>query len=335
MTLDVAITVDVEFSIGGAFADPDHRLPVGADHVECPVDGRPGGLDYILDMLERHGHKGVFFMEALNTCYFGDAPMGDIARRIHARGHDVQLHAHPCWTTFAHDDWRTRVRDAPPADSFADLDDVTIDRLVRQAVETFARWGLPAPVAFRAGNLAADARLYPALARHGITLASNVGLGVFTPRDAALRLAGGRRRIGATVEIPVASYVDLRLPGMTRWKTFTVIGTGAWEARQWLRSAARSDVGPVVVLTHPSEYVHMPADGRAPARPNAVARGRLADLCAFLAAHPASFEVVTFAERAQRWSREPDTGAPRWGASSLAGVLRVIENRTGEGSRAP
>ena len=110
MITEVAITVDVEFNIGGAFAEPSSRRPVGIESVECRVDGEPAGLNYILDTLERHGLRGVFFVEVMNTCYFGDLPMGEIARAIHSRGHDVQLHLHPCWAAFAHPDWQQRVR---------------------------------------------------------------------------------------------------------------------------------------------------------------------------------------------------------------------------------
>ena len=76
MKLEVAITVDVEFNIAGAFADPLRRRPIGTESVDCPIGGRNAGLDFILDTLETHGLRGVFFVEALNTHYFGDEPMG-------------------------------------------------------------------------------------------------------------------------------------------------------------------------------------------------------------------------------------------------------------------
>lgn len=332
MKLEVAITVDVEFTIGGAFDDPQHRQPVGAPCVECPTGEGNGGLDFILDTLEAHRLRGVFFVEALNTHYFGDAPMGAFARAIHARGHDVQLHAHPCWTVFAHADWRDRIVRGAPSDSFADLDDASAAAAIRHGIATFDRWRLPGPIAFRAGNLEAGLRTYALLEQCGIALASNVGIGVHRPREAALLLAGGRHRIGGVIEIPVASYQDVRLPGMARWKTFTVIGTGAMEARQWLASAARHGVGPVVVLTHPAEFVHRLPDDPAMFRRNELSRRRFGELCAFLADARASFDVVTFADRADEWTRGEDTRNPRWRASALARVMRIVENNRLPGS---
>jgi peptidoglycan/xylan/chitin deacetylase (PgdA/CDA1 family) len=333
MKLEVAITVDVEFTIAGAFADPLHRRPIGTESVDCPIGGRNAGLDFILDTLEMHGLRGVFFVEALNTHYFGDDPMGRIAQRIRARGHDVELHAHPCWTIFAYGDWRDRVTANAPCDSFADLDDAAIESALWHGIKAFDRWSLPPPVAFRAGNLAADLRTYACLERCGIPIASNIGVGVCRPRDDALFLEGGRHWIGGTLEVPVSSYPDIRLPGVTRWKSLTVIGTGAWEARQWLNGAARMGIGPIVVLTHPSEFV-LGHDGNGPLRDNAVSRRRLQQLCGFLAQNADVFEVVTFADRAKTWTNGPGTGNPRWHASALARALRVVENRAGEVSRA-
>lgn len=329
MSIEVAITIDVEFTVGGAFADPD-RMPVGPKSVYCPIGGKSAGLGFILDTLEAYGLKGVFFVEALNTCHFGDEPMGEIARGIRARGHDVQLHAHPCWMVFGHDDWFLRVRDEVPCDSFAKLTNEEIDRALNIGVDVFRRWGLPPPLAFRAGNLEVDARIYHRLEHRGIPLASNIGIGVFAPPDPSLFLAGGRHRIGRTLEVPVASYPDIDLPRVRRWKTFTIVGTGAWEARQWLQSAAREGVGPVIVLTHPAEFIRSKRDDYDALRWNGIARQRLRSLCAYLADNAADFEVVTFAGAVERWRSGNGTTNPRWHASPWARMLRVAENRASE-----
>jgi hypothetical protein len=329
VSIQVAITVDVEFTIGGAFGDPIHKKPVGAPSVECRIGEEGAGLDFILATLESNGLRGVFFVEALNTCYFGDEPMGSIARRIRDRGHDVQLHAHPCWTAFLDTNWQTRVASAPQCDSCADLTTPEIERVLDLGLGAFARWGLPAPIAFRAGNLQADRRIYAMLARRGVPLSSNVGLGTYQPREPQLCLSGGRHRIDGTLEIPVSSYMDVRLPGMRRWKTFTVIGTGAMEAREWLRGAAGMDIGPVVILTHPSEFVQHDRDDYTNLRHNDLARNRLRGLCEFLSRHPDKFEVVTFAEQVSGWTGQGGTTNPCWSASAFSRALRVVENKTG------
>jgi hypothetical protein len=174
-----------------------------------------------------------------------------------------------------------------------------------------------------------DKRIYPVLEKHGIPLASNIGLGAYRPKDEELCLAGGRHWIGHTLEIPVSSYPDIRLPGMRRWKTFTVIGTGGVEARQWLLHASQSAISPVVILTHPMEFVHRLDENYVRFRRNDLARNRLRELCRFIAEHSREFEVVTFADGMSAWTAQRGTENPQWRASALARVLRVVENRTG------
>jgi hypothetical protein len=328
MITEVAITVDVEFSIGGAFADPAARRPIGVECVHCPVGGEAAGLGFILDTLESHRLRGVFFVEVMNTHFFGDGPMGNIAREIHARGHDVQLHLHPCWTAFARADWQSFVRRATPIDSMAALDDSELDRLVGAARQVFARWGLPEACAFRAGNLQVDRRIYPALRRHGIRLASNLGVGIHRPEDRALHLNGGRHWIDDVLEVPVTSYRDIALPGSRgHWKVFTIIGTGALEAEQLLKRGARAAAGPLVVLTHPNEFVQRRHDGSSELRRNALARERLLRLCDFLIENREQFRVTTFSDALGAWLQQGSTTNPALSVSPVAAVRRFVENR--------
>jgi hypothetical protein len=256
--------------------------------------------------------------------------MGAIARRIRERGHDVQLHAHPCWLAFMHADWQARVAQAPPCDSLAGLPNEAIERVVQSGLNVFSRWGLPRPCAFRAGNLQVDRRIYGVLEKFGIPLASNVGLGAYLPAEQELRLAGGRHWVGGTLEVPVSSYADVQLPGLSRWKSFTIVGTGRWEARQWLEDAVRVGIDPVVILTHPLEFVYRQGEGYAKLRRNHASRQRLALLCEFLSEHRSEFDVITFSDRVVDWTSRSGTGDPKWRVSPLARALRVIENRISE-----
>ncbi|NJO38754.1 MAG: hypothetical protein HC871_15560 [Rhizobiales bacterium] len=98
---EVVITIDTEFSVAGAFDDPTGQTrPVGEPNVTGLVDGKEQGLGFMLETFARHGAVATFFVETLHVRHFGLEPMGALARRIHAAGHDVQLHLHPLWLAF-------------------------------------------------------------------------------------------------------------------------------------------------------------------------------------------------------------------------------------------
>ncbi len=283
MTTRVHITVDTEFSIGGAFADPENRRPVGASSVYCERHGRSEGLGYLMETLEQHGIRGTFFVEALNTCYFGDEPMGSIAREIAARGHDVQLHLHPCWTYFEQPDWPQRLQTHPPNDDITRRSEDEQVRLIGMGQETFNRWGLPAPKVLRTGGLKVGLGVYAAMRRCGMTIASNIGLAIYRPHEPELQLYAGHHNIDGVREFPVTTYADLRLPSRRHYKTLTVTGCSWPETRTVLKKARAQGVSDVVVLTHPFEFVKHQGSAARPPALDRINRHRLERLCAFVA----------------------------------------------------
>lgn len=291
-TTRVHITIDTEFSIAGAFADPARRRPVGAQAVYCRIGEASYGLGYLLDTFARYGVKATFFVEALNTDYFGDEPMGEIARRLHAAGHDVQLHLHPCWTYFRQADWQTRLKASPPNDDITRRSEDEVVGLIEAGVAAFVRWGMPAPTVLRTGGLKANLAVYRAMRRCGMRVASNLGLAVFRPREPQLQLYSGRHDVEGVVEIPVTTFSDLRLPGRTHYKTLTITGASWGESRSVLARAHLAGVSDVVVLTHAFEYVKHRDVTYEKLYPDRINRARLARLCEFLTTTP-GFQAST------------------------------------------
>jgi len=292
MKTQVLITIDTEFSIGGAFADPERNRPVGPQAVMCEVGGRSHGLQFLLDTFAEFGTKATFFVEALNTHFFGDGPMGHIARHIRAAGQDVQLHLHPCWTYFIRTDWRDRLRDDPPSDHMHSRDVDTLVAWMRQGIAAFERWGIGKPVALRTGSMMADLNVYRAMEAVGLRIASNIGFAMYQPRDPQLHLYSGLHRIGGVIEAPVLTYTDLAIGGKTHYKSLTVTGTSWGESRALLEHARREAVRTVVLLTHPFEFVKYTSPGFGDVRPNPMNQIRLRRLCEYLARHDDEFETV-------------------------------------------
>ena len=295
MKTKVFITVDTEFGIAGTFADPVNRKPVGPQAVLCEIGGRSHGLGFLLDTLSDFRCKATFFVEALNTNYFGDPPMRDLALRIKASGHDVQLHLHPCWTYFKNPDWTARLKSDPPSDYLHGRSLELLGQWLGEGIETFERWGVGRPIALRTGNLTADRSVYRAMESAGVFLASNIAIGMYRPEDTALQFYSGVHRVGNVIQLCVLSYADFTLGDKPHIKILTVTGSSWNETRTLLQRAYESNVASVVILTHPFEYMKVDGDFNG-LSPNRINQGRLSRLCKYLRDHADRYEVCTFAD---------------------------------------
>lgn len=267
--------------------------------VWCNVDGKSEGLQFMLDTFRRYGVQATFFVETVQRYYFRNDPMGAIARQIHAAGHEVQLHTHPCWALFEHGNWRelasqTRKRD--------DFDGRSVDdsaRLLEQGIRTFAEWGLPRPKVFRSGNLQHDDNLYRALARVGIPYSSNVAVAIHSKGDANYQLYSGVHDRHQVREFPVLTFRDWKLGPKRHLKSLTIAGSSFSETRRLLEQARSAGIEQVVILTHPFEYVQSHDLAFSCTRRNALTQKRLVKLCEFLHVNNDRFEACGMAAAAE------------------------------------
>jgi peptidoglycan/xylan/chitin deacetylase (PgdA/CDA1 family) len=312
--MQVSLTIDTEFSIAGAFADAQLR-PVAEPVVWCDVNGKSEGLEFIFSCLRESRIGATFFVEALHRHYFSSDPMRPIVRRIEDEGHEIELHIHPCWSVFQHQDWQARVRANPRQDDFFGRSEDDSLALIRQGIDIFKDWGLARPQVFRSGSLQHDDTLYRALARAGIGYSSNVGLAIFDSGDQNYRMYAGRHERHGVVECPVLTFSDWELGRRHHLKTLTIAGSSFAETRNLLDQAERAGVPLVVILTHPFEYVQCADLGRTPARRHGVNQRRLSRLCRYLDGNRDRFEPIGLAAA--------NRGGARGGASNplLKGAL--------------
>jgi hypothetical protein len=255
--------------------------------------------------------------------------MGRLARRVRDRGHDVQLHIHPCWSAFRDPNWRVRLGESPPDDSMAGRRPEEVASLVTEGAEIVERWGLPRPVALRTGSLRVDRAVYSGMAQAGLRLASNVGLAIYRPAEPELQLCGGRHRVDGVLEVPVLAYRDVAVPGFDHLKNLTITGC-SWPEMRWLLHAARRrGVQTVVLLTHPFEFVKYD-ESFSRLRPNRVNQRRFRALCDFLARHADEFETTTFGARVDRWLESDAEPAPALTTPPWLTAGRWIVNKLNE-----
>lgn len=321
---EVCLTVDTEFSIAGAFADPQRRRPAGDQVVRGTVGEREEGLGFLLDSFAQARLPATFFIETLQTCYFGDRPMGAIAERIAAAGHDLQLHFHPCWLHFRLSDWQRRT--AEVSDASSGRSDQGLDEILALGLDAFSRWGLARPIAARTGNLDVDTSVHRALKRFSIPISSSIGSAISPPREVRLQLWGGRHWIEGVLELPVLTFRAMRLGNWMRPSALTITGCSWPELENVLWQARKTGLSPVVILTHPGEFIKSRDPQHRDIRPNRVNQGRLLRLLRFLCRNAEDFVAVSIRDRAAAWLAMDATANPLLPGGTAQAVRRMLQN---------
>lgn len=306
MTTNVALTFDIEFNINGAFVDPVKNKPRGKDSLLCDAGERDFGLTRILDILDYHRVRATFFIEALQTAWFGLDEMGDIARLIHGRGHEIQLHLHPVWLQFENPQWREATRLNPPQTATHDsLTAVSPDRaqeIIERGLETFEQWDIPRPTAIRTGSLIIERPIYPLFRQCGFKISSSVGLGIYQPEDEELHLHTSPRIIDGVLEIPVSSFLGADQLLRRSLRLATIIGMGKQEQNKLLDRCRKSGTDNLVVLSHVSEFFRRGAEGQVIAVKGSVPK--LEQLCGTVSGTN-GFHSATISEIASRSAHPP------------------------------
>ena len=190
------ITVDTELSASlhqrGLSLEENLRRSI---HAETGAGAY--GIGWQMDLLQRHGLKGVFFLDPLPALVHGAEFPRPIVGQIVGRGHEVQLHIHTEWLAWARES-PVEGRQGRNIGDFSLADQVALLGLARRLLEDA---GAPAIRAFRAGNFGANDDTLRALAQIG-------GIDAAVPGDA--NLGKGAQRIVIGAEIACAKGADRR-----------------------------------------------------------------------------------------------------------------------------
>lgn len=324
---EICIPVDTEFSIGGAFINPTANKPVGERRVYCDIAGEEQGLGFLLSHFAEYDINATFFVEALNSCYFGDNPMRRVAERILAAGQDVQLHLHPCWTLFRKAHWAEEIKYVPPNDSCAGRTMEEITEFISLGLQAFERWGVPRPIVLRTGGFQTDRTVYAAMARLQIPLASNLGLSYQPPLDPTLHLTGGRHWVNGVMELPVLTYANLRVGSWRRDRLFSIASTSYPQVEALLWAGRRNRVSPIVILIHPFDFVKTRDVQYNQIMRDQVNQNRLIHLCRFVKQHADEFVSVNFRESQDRWLQADDTNNPNLTVPMFSVFRCIGENK--------
>jgi peptidoglycan/xylan/chitin deacetylase (PgdA/CDA1 family) len=261
------ITVDTELSSSlqqrGLSLEENVRRSIWAD-----TQGQAHGIGWQMDMLDRHGLKGVFFLDPLPALVHGPEFLTPIVAAIVGRGHEVQMHIHTEWLAWAKQS-PVEERQGRNIGDFTLADQIVLLGLAKALLE---QAGAPAITAFRAGNFGANNDTLRALTAIGVAWDSSVNP-AYLGRDCHISADPGgigASRLHGVTELPVSGISDR--PGSFR--PAQICAMSAAEMRAGLRHAAREGHDAFVVVTHSFEML-----SRDRQRANGAVKARFVALC--------------------------------------------------------
>lgn len=319
--LALFITVDTEIWPTSCAGDP---AAVRAAMDRCILGRTPGGdygLPHQLRVLNEHGLKAVFFIEALFADAVGIDWLSEIVGMVHGAGHEVQLHLHPEWLAVT-----PAQRAATAARRGANVGDYEPDdqtALIRRGLDNLRAAGAADVCAFRAGNYGAGPATPGALARNGVAFDTSYNPTYFatTCRMDTGTLLQQPVAMDGVVEVPITVFEapplglrHLQLGACSDGELAAVI-RGAWEA-EW-RSA--------VLVSHGFELMNQRRD-----RADPIMLRRFDRFCRFLADNRATVRTAGFAGAAGRDAVRPaaEPQPPPFVSTTPATLWRYAEQLT-------
>jgi hypothetical protein len=283
--MNVFLTFDIEIWCDG-WDDLDNAFPGSFDRY---IYGRSARGDYALpktlEILNKNGLRGVFFVEPLFATRFGQQHLDAIVKLIRDAGQEIQLHLHPEWTDEALtpiiDNCQTKRQHL----SYYTLDEQSaLIACGRQMLEAAGSGPIQA---FRSGSFAVNRDTFKALQHNAILLDTSLNLcnAVSAPDMRADHSFLVPFLTQGVSTFPVTVFKD----GFSKDRPAQVGACSFGEMRDALLSAYRGNVSNFVIVSHNFEMLKPGS-----AAPDWIVVKRFERLCAFLGQNQGIFVVRGF-----------------------------------------
>lgn len=268
------ISFDTELSAGLYQRGADARANFESSILGRCRDG-DFGIHFQMDMLERHGLTGVFFIDPMPALVYGPEVIDAIVQPVVARGHEVQVHIHTEWLAFARFNPVGRLTGR----NIGDFPLAAQKKLIGLARDILTGAGAPRPTAFRAGNFGANDDTLRALAALGFRFDSSFN-GAYRGHGCEITLDPanlGMRIHHGVVEVPVSGLMDRA----SRFRPAQLCAMSEEEMRDALDHSAASGAIQFSAFSHSFELL-----SRDRAVPNGLAIARMEALCRAVGGDP-------------------------------------------------
>lgn len=242
-------------------------------------------LPKTLEILNRHGLRGVFFVEPLFSERFGARYLEQIVRLIDDAGQEVQLHLHPEWTDEITPAIIPNVAAKRQHLTYYTLDEQT--SLIRHAKGLLEN-ALGKPItAFRAGSYAINEDTFQALASNGIAIDSSINrcYAISAPELVSRHGAVAPFTVNGIKTYPVTVFHD----GFGRERPAQIGACGFGELSQAIFSAHAAGHTDFVIVSHNFEMLKPGSTS-----PDLIVARRFETLCSLLGKNSTKLPTTGF-----------------------------------------
>lgn len=283
----VLLTIDTEFwPRGNWLQERAIRHAYERDINGQTVQGEVG-IGYQMKVLNEHGLKAVFIVEALHASVIGGRYLDRIVEEILRNGHEVQLHIHPEWLRHRQKDI-CRFRGSG-------MKDYSLSEqhgLIEEGLSNLHKAGVEKVCAFRAGGYRANWDTLKALEQNGILFDTSHNT-AYLGKSCNMPWSGlflGPKQIGNVLEYPVTVFEDW--PNHYRHLELCACSSG--EMRAVLKAAWLKKWHNVVIVSHSFELLRRNYQTDRLSKLDRLVTWRFDRLCRFLSENSDKFDTCGF-----------------------------------------
>lgn len=271
----VFITVDVEDPY-----NPNEMYRIWGD-----MQGERYGVPTIIEILNRYGLKGVFFVDVYEHAIHTKTRMRGLLEYIAAQDHEVQLHTHPGVDTEKFGKGGMARRDPDQQTRILECG----MQFIRDTLGTV-------PVAHRAGGYKADLNTLKALRRVGISVDSSL---FYKASGCLIDTKGNRFNspviIEDILEVPITT-VDVRSPIFSANMKLD-IEQDLLVLTRGLEAVRKAGATAIVIFLHSWSFLPVYSTRRSPRKANI---SKFDALCRYLWSHRTEYSVAGF----EQWAAD-------------------------------
>lgn len=281
--MDILVTVDVEASSYTGKPLPYSKM------VDGEIDGEYFGVSAIMDICEKFGAKGTFFVDVFEYANVGRQRLKDTCRDIKRRGHSVELHTHP-----------SRIWDRMCMKDYSLQEQIEI---IRKGKDLLHEWTGEPPVAHRAGSFGANADTMAALKESGFRVDSS---SFFSYKHCRLNLPTINQvsEYGGILQVPPTLFTALRLGPFMIIRNLDIDTCTFSELKHVIDKGRKKGLKAATILLHSFSFIRRNADSTE-FSPDRADRDRFVRVMKYLADSP-GVRFVTMKQLYENYTQKPE-----------------------------